>query len=424
MTTRRFQPWFLVAALIVGLPVSAIAADITVRAGASLQRIVQQAEPGDRLRLLSGVHRGPVIIDKTLELLGEDGASIEGDGTGTVVTITADDVTVRGLSIVGSGSSHKDIDSGIKVVRGVRDTRILDNRLAGNLVGIDVHGGIDAVVRGNTVIGRRDHRMNARGNGIYLWNAPGTVVEGNDIRFGRDGLFVNTSKRNRFADNTFRELRFAVHYMYTHKSELVGNRSYGNHAGYALMYSRDLVVSGNRSEGDRDHGIMLNYVNNAEIVGNHVLAGREKCLFMYNANKNQVLGNRFEKCPIGVHFTAGSERNSFAQNAFVGNRTQVKYVGSRWHEWSRDGRGNYWSDHAAFDLNGDARADMAYRPNDLMDHVLWSQPSARLLLGSPAIQLIRWTLSAFPGLLPGGVVDSHPLMRPGPASGIAVEGAS
>ncbi len=56
------------------------------------------------------------------------------------------------------------------------------------------------------------------GNGIYVWNAPGTVVEGNDVRWGRDGIFVNTSKRNIFRGNWFRDLRFAVHYMYANES--------------------------------------------------------------------------------------------------------------------------------------------------------------------------------------------------------------
>ena len=35
----------------------------------------------------------------------------------------------------------------------------------------------------------------------------GTVVIGNDIRWGRDGIFVNSSKRNRFSDNLFRDLQ-------------------------------------------------------------------------------------------------------------------------------------------------------------------------------------------------------------------------
>ncbi len=404
---------FALCAVVSGFAGAAEARDIVVRPGTALQPLVDQAEPGDRFRLAPGEHAGPVRIDTPLSLSGMEGAVIVGGGAGTVVTVNADDVSVQGLEVSGSGSSHEALDSGIKVTKRVRNAKILDNRLIGNLVGIDIHGGIDALVRGNTIIGRRDHRMNARGNGIYIWNAPGTVVIDNDVRYGRDGIFVNTSKKNRFENNRFADLRFAVHYMYTHRSALIGNHSTRNHAGFALMYSRDLVVTGNRSVGDRDHGIMLNYVNKAEVADNAVSQGGDKCLFMYNANKNRIAGNTFEACRIGIHFTAGSERNTVSGNAFVGNRTQVKYVGTRWIEWSDDRRGNYWSDHAAYDLNGDGRADMAYRPNDLMDHVLWSQPSARLLLGSPAVQLIRWAQSSFPGFLPGGVVDSHPLMHPG-----------
>jgi nitrous oxidase accessory protein len=178
------------------------------------------------------------------------------------------------------------------------------------------------------------------------------------------------------------------------------------------MYSDDVTVTGNLSRGDRDHGVMLNYTNKSLIAGNRVEDGGEKCVFIYNAHKNRVEGNRLERCRIGIHFTAGSERNAITGNAFLGNRTQVKYAGTRWVEWSAEGRGNYWSDFAAFDLNGDGIAEGAFRPNDAVDRILWTQPSARLLLGSPAVQLVRWSQSSFPALLPGGVVDSHPLMRP------------
>ncbi len=53
-----------------------------------------------------------------------------------------------------------------------------------------------------------------------------------------------------------------------------------------------------------------------------------------------------------------------------------------------------------------------FRPNDLMDHILWSQPAAALLMGAPAVQLIRWSQESFPATLPGGVLDSAPLMTP------------
>ena len=65
-----------------------------------------------------------------------------------------------------------------------------------------------------------------------------------------------------------------------------------------------------------------------------------------------------------------------------------------------------------FDLNGDGIADTAYRPNDLIDKVLWIAPQAKVLTNSPAVQVIRWAQSQFPALLPGGVIDSHPLVAP------------
>jgi nitrous oxidase accessory protein len=128
--------------------------------------------------------------------------------------------------------------------------------------------------------------------------------------------------------------------------------------------------------------------------------------------KNQIRDNWFQGCDIGIHFTAGSERNKIAGNAFIGNRTQVKYVGTTYLDWSDKGRGNYWSDNPAFDLNGDGIADTAYRPNDLVDEVLCTAPSAKVLINSPAVQVIRWAQTQFPALYPGGVIDSAPLMAP------------
>ncbi|TRD23222.1 nitrous oxide reductase family maturation protein NosD [Palleronia caenipelagi] len=392
-------------------PISALAAEIAVAPGA-LAAALERAQDGDVLRLAPGDYAGPVVIDRPVTLEGKGDAHIDAGGTGSVITVTAPDVTLRGLILTGSGDSHETIDSGIQLTKTATRAVVEDNVLTGNLYGIDIHGARDALVRRNVVEGSQDRAMNRRGNGIYVWNAPGAEVSGNKIRWGRDGIFVNSSKKNRFLNNEFRDLRFGVHYMYADDSEVSGNLSVGNHLGYAVMFSTRVRVTDNVSDGDRDHGVMLNYANRSEITGNRVTGGAKKCAFLYNSHKNIFTGNSFEGCEIGLHFTAGSDRNEITGNAFVGNRTQVKYVSTRWDEWSVDGRGNYWSDFAAYDLDGNGIADTPYRPNDSMDRVLWTQPAAKLLLGSPAVQLVRWSQSAFPALLPGGVIDSHPLMRP------------
>ncbi len=392
---------------------AAAAAERPVSPGpGALARAVKMAEAGDVLRLGAGTYSGDVVVDRPLTITGNPGTVIEGSGTASVIVVQAPDVTLRGLLIRGSGSSNQALDAAVRLVKGADRAQVLGNTLVGNLIGVDVHGARDARVAGNAITGRLDRRMNDRGNGIYVWNAPGLVVEDNDIRFGRDGIFVNTSRDGIFRGNRFRDLRFAVHYMYARDSEISGNLSQGNHLGYAVMFSDNVTIADNVSLGDRDYGIMLNYTNKSRISGNLVRRAQEKCIFVYNAHKNEITGNRLEGCGIGIHFTAGSERNTVTGNAFVGNRTQVKYVGTRWIDWSADGRGNYWSNFAAYDLNRDGIAEDTFRPNDAVDRVLWTQPAARLLLGSPAVQLVRWSQSAFPSLLSGGVIDSHPLMRP------------
>lgn len=425
------------------------AAARTVAPGKDVQAAVEVEPPGGTVELLPGLHHGPVRLDRPVALTGREGAVIEAPGRDSVVTVTAEGAAVRGLVLRGSGSDLAAMDSGVLLRRTARGAVVEGNRIEGNLFGVYVHGAEGAMVRGNAITGRRGGRLSEHGNGVTVWNAPGARVEGNDIRFGRDGVFVLASRHNGFVGNRFRDLRFGVHYMYTDDSEVSGNASLGNHAGYAIMYSQRLRVRGNLSDGDRDHGMLFNYANGSEVSGNAVIgrtaaageadgaadgADREhaalasedaggaapaKCVFIYNANRNRFVGNLFEGCGIGVHFTAGSEGNAVSGNAFVANRTQVKYVGTRHLDWSSGGRGNYWSDNPAFDLDRDGIADAAYRPNDVVDRVLWTAPRAKILLNSPAVQVLRWAQSQFPAILPGGVVDSRPLIAPPPAPGAA-----
>lgn len=408
---KRLVP---VSMMLVGLGLSGAlcAATISVPAGASLQQAVSSAAPGDVLQLASGDYPGNIIIDKPLVLEGpaDRSAVIVGTRHGRALWVQAPDVTVRSMTVTLSGLSLSEMDAGIFLDKTAHNALIENNDVLDNSVGVYVWGPSNVLVQNNRIVGNKELRMAERGNGVTLWNTPGSTVIGNDISWGRDGIFVNTSKRNAFLNNRFSHLRYAVHYMYTNDSEVSGNVSIGNDIAYAIMFSHSLIVKDNISKGSRDQGLMLNYANDSAISRN-VVVGGEKCVFIYNANRNQFADNHFQDCDIGIHFTAGSEGNHMANNAFVNNQNQVKYVGARYLDWSRDGRGNYWSDNSAFDLNGDGIADTAYRPNDVIDQVVWRAPAARVLLNSPAVSIVRWAQSQFPAILPGGVVDSAPLMK-------------
>ena len=387
------------------------AAEHSVAPGADLAAAIAAARPGDVLKLSVGSYDGPVNIDRPLTIEGAPGAVIDGHGKGRTIEVTSPDVAIKGLSLRGSGMSLETMDAAIFLTKDAARARIEKNDIENNLVGVYIHGAPDAIVRNNTLVGRVLPHLNESGNGVYLWNAPGSQVIENDISGGRDGIFTETSCRNVFHGNRIHGVRFAIHYMYTNSSEVTDNVSSGNHAGFVIMFSDGLKITGNVSEGDRDQGLLLNFANGS-LVKDNAVRGATKCVFIYNANKNRLQANWFEGCKIGVHFTAGSERNEITGNAFINNETQVMYVGTRSLDWSVGRRGNYWSDNPAFDLNGDGIADAAYRPNSIMDQVVWRYPAAKLLLNSPATQVVRWAQSAFPAIHPGGVIDSAPLMDP------------
>jgi len=198
--------------------------------------------------------------------------------------------------------------------------------------------------------------------------------------------------------------------MYTNNSEISNNISINNNVGYALMFSHHIVAKNHQSIGDHERGLFFNFTNYSVIEGNIVSGGPGQCVFIYDANFNTINRNSFEDCKIGIHFTAGSESNKIYSNSFLNNRIQVKYVGTRYIEWSHEGKGNYWSDNAAFDIDNNGIADQPYRPNDLVEQIVWRHPMAKLLLNSPSVQILKWAQSEFPGLHPGGVTDSVPLM--------------
>jgi nitrous oxidase accessory protein len=444
---RRFFRILPAAVLAVGLSAFARAETLTFAPGELTQQALDSARDGDIFVLAPGEHKGPIRIERRVMLRGEPGAIVTGNGEGSVINVYGPGVEIRGLTIEGSGRDLQAMNSGIYLEKTAERARVENNRIIGNLFGVYVHGATGARVLNNLIEGLQNIRLAEAGNGVSVWNAPDVTVDGNTIRYGRDGIFTISSRKDRFTNNRFEKVRFAVHYMYTNDSEVSGNVSIKNHVGYAIMFSNRLVIQGNVSYRDRDHGLLFNYANFARIEGNLVAGGAidvisdpqdvasdergmlpdassagpagvrngpGKCVFIYNANRNQFHNNWFEGCEIGVHFTAGSEGNEITGNAFVGNRNQVKYVGTRDLDWSKGGRGNYWSDNPAFDLNGDGVADTAYRPNDLVDRVLWTAPSAKILINSPAVQVLRWAQAQFPALYPGGVVDTHPLIAPPP----------
>ena len=394
-------------------------------AGDGLEQAVAAAPPGATISVPAGVHAVHLKLDRPITIVGEPGAVLDGGGNGDIVRISASNVIVRGLTLRHSGADLTAMNAGIYIERQARDIVVSGNRIEDSLFGIYLDGAANVRVERNTVRGMRNLRVSDRGDGIHLWNDTGCTIEANDVADARDGIYVYVSSNNTIARNVVHNVRYGVHYMYSQHNLLLGNISRGNLAGYALMSSHDLKVIGNSSEDEGSYGFLLNYINRSEIAGNRVhringqsddaggtIEGTEgKGLFVYLSQFNSFHDNLVADSQIGIHVTAGSESNRFWSNRFEDNRLQVKYVQNLAQEWSERGRGNFWSDYLGWDLDADGIGDIPFRPNDGVDVLLWKYPSARNLMSSPAVLLMRYVQRAFPVFTPPSVQDSHPLMK-------------
>lgn len=425
--TRR--PTFGVLIMIftawLAMPSGLLAADWQASPGESLQPLVKQASDGDRLLLPTGRYPGPLTLDRSLTVQAEDGAVIDGGGSGHAVILAAPDTVIDGLTVENWGRDLTAMDAGLLARQEASGSVIRNSRFTGPGFGIWLDSVTDVEVLDNVIRGDTSLRSQDRGNGIHLFNVRDVRVEGNDIRQTRDGIYIDTSSQSLLRGNYMQDLRYGVHYMYAHDNRIEENLTRNTRTGYALMQSRQLTVIGNHSEGDLNYGILMNNITYSTLRGNRITGVRQpqdasgeglvsgaegKALFVYNAQYNRFEDNRLAESDIGIHLTAGSEENAVVGNAFVNNRQQVMYVATRAQEWTEDGRGNYWSDYLGWDLDGDGIGDNPYEPNDAMDRLLWRYPVARLLMHSPAVLTLRWVQRQFPVFRPQGVKDNAPLM--------------
>jgi nitrous oxidase accessory protein len=403
--------------------VLAHAATLQVKPGDSLQQAVDRASAGDVLEIARGTYAGPLSITKPLTLRGVKRPTISGGMSGDTIRVFSPDVVIDGLIVRDSGDDLKDQNAGIYIKPGAHRAVVRHCDLTYNLFGLWIEKANDVRIEGNTITGKRDYNSSQRGNGIQLYNTNGARIIGNNIGFVRDALYIDVSHHAVFKGNRLHHSRYGSHYMNSYYNLWEDNDSYYNRGGLALMEVRNQVVRGNRTWGNLDHGIMLRTMQDS-VIENNIVAGNDRGLFIYDVEYVSIKGNLVVDNHVGVHLSAGSTRNVVQGNDFIGNREQVRYVGSRDEHWggtsaSDATKGNHWSNYLGWDRNGDGVGDIPYEANDLVDRLQWQHPAMKLLLGSPAVQALRLVGQQFPVLRAPSVVDSYPAMQPGHKNGSA-----
>jgi nitrous oxidase accessory protein len=362
-------------------------AAIDVQPG-QLDNVLANAQPGQRLRLQPGVHRGPVVLSKRVAIEGVAGSILEGTGSGNVLTIEADGCEVRGLTVRGSGRDLNQ-DDAVVLLKEVRDVTVRECVVDARAFGVYVRAGgghhlVDNIVKGDATLAEVE-----RGNGIHLWHTERNEVRNNRVASTRDGIYLSFAHDNQIVENRGVGLRYGIHYMYSERNTLEGNAFSKSVGGIALMFSKKNRIHDNETSDNQRFGILCQMVESSEIYGNHA-SGNGRGLFLENSANNVLRHNLIRQNGVGVFMTAGSEGNLLVDNAFDENVVQLYRDHAGNNQWARQGRGNYWSDYAGFDWNADGVGEQPYQMDTGASALMARYPAARWLWRSPLMLLLDW----------------------------------
>lgn len=389
-------------------------------------RLVQAAAPGETIRVPAGFYPEHLRLDKALTLIGEGRPVIDGGGSGDVMEIAAADVTVKGFEIRNTGIDLDKESAGIRVL--AARAILEDNVLEDVLFEIDLRDAPDSVIRNNR-IGGKALDIARRGDGVRLWRADRTLLEGNTIHDGRDAVLWYSQNIVVRGNTSFR-CRYGLHLMYSDGVVLEENRLSENSVGLYLMYSKDITVRRNileRNRGPSGYGLGFKEVDRFTvehnlIVGNRVGVYLDGSPFT-TSKPGEFTRNTIAHNDVGIMFLPAVRGNQLTENNFIDNIEQVSVAGRgelKGNDFWKGEIGNYWTDYVGYDQNQDGIGDFVHESQTLFENLMDREPKLRILLFSPTQQAIEFIGRALPAIRPEPkFTDEVPLMSRVPIDCIA-----
>ncbi len=376
----------------------------------SIQKAIEIAEPGDEIIVKDGTYReNNIEITKPLTLKTDGDVIIDGEQTGTIMVIRADDVTISGFTLKNTGRSYINDFTAILVEKStgfVIENNTLENVFFGIYLA-ETNGGI---VRNNH-ISAHDRREASSGNGIHLWNVKNPRIEDNTVTGMRDGIYLEFAEKARITGNNSHDNnRYGLHYMFSNGGYYENNRFARNGAGVAVMYSDEVDMINNIFEhnwGTSSYGMLLKDMRQSRIEGNRFYRNTV-AIYSESSSNIDIHRNDFLLNGWAVNIKSSSRANRFTENNFVENSFDVRTNSPRNNnEFDR----NYWSHYDGYDLDRDGYGDVPYRPVRLFSVIIDRQPESLILLRSMIITLLDMAERVIPVLTPQTLIDENPKME-------------
>lgn len=405
---------FGVALLLLAAPLAAAQQSVIVSPAGPVRTIadaVRRVQRGGRITVRAGIYREPTIdVNKPVTIVGERGAVIDGQRQRQIMTISADSVTVRGLTFRDVATSYREDWAAIKVVE-ANDCVIEDNRVERGFFGIYL-ARVSRCRVAHNVLEATPSAESASGNGIHLWTADHITIVDNRISGHRDGIyfeFVHDSdvERNVSEGNE----RYGLHFMFSDGCRYRANTFRHNGSGVAVMYTRHVEMIGNSFEqnwGGAAYGLLLKEISDARLEDNRFIRNTTG-LVADGTTRLVARHNTFADNGWAIRLDANAQEGRIVENDFLRNTFDLATNGRNADTLLE---GNYWDSYAGYDLAHDGIGDVPHRPVRLFSMLVEQNEPALILLRSNFVSLLDAAERVVPALTPETLADARPAMHP------------
>ena len=236
------------------------------------------------------------------------------------------------------------------------------------------------------------------------------LVENNRVEGHRDGIYFEFVTNSTIQNNlSTRNIRYGLHFMFSHNDAYLENIFTQNGAGVAVMYSKQVLMIRNefdRNWGPSAYGLLLKEISDSRIHHN-IFNLNTIGIMMEGSNRIDVALNSFTGNGWAIKVQASCMENTFHYNNFSGNTFDVATNGTIvLNHFYR----NYWDHYDGYDRDADRLGDIPYHPVSMYAMVIEQNPNSLLLLRSFMVGLLERAEKAIPSLTPENLIDEQPLM--------------